>query len=465
MNRIFKSLLILGVICCFAPTETLAKKKVESIASEKEYGFKLDSPAASMTLKYTIIAMVSTKVEDEFIFEEGNAYPTIRIVKEFRKGEMSADTLLYNKDGKIVRVGKYRNFDIEKRVEYFDESHTYFLKWYPPTGGNPNSNISLTDYDSHGNWQTAYSERDKKNALLKRAISYQLSPEQEALIAQYKPMLKTAEEKNRISENIHTFIDNGLPVIAIICALLCILSLGIKDAAGGKLRWIIIIVLGIPSASVLFFCGVEYVTDNYPKYKFLYELASLGIYIACIQSSIKAIMNDRRISNFFISFFSTIWSIWALFILCPHFMASFMPNLFGRVLSWLLAAGLYAANIMIFRERCPRCHNPHGLELYDETLEGTKTEISRSSHRSEGEPRITDFSDNGHRVKARVEQDFTDTCTTTATTYQMIRQHFKCKECGHMESSGLMKGWILSKNSSSTTKKTRKTTDWEGTRL
>ena len=188
MKQIFKyALILIAIIATCLPeaySKKTSKKHEETITVTEDYAYQLQSPAASMVIEYTN----RYTIRDEFIFEDGNTIPTMRILRELYGNAFQDDTLSYNAQGKIIRVGKLRDHDVNKRVELFDERNSYLVKYILPywSRTKQNGELYVTDFDSHGNWTKAFTKDDKKNPVLTRTITYTLTPEQEAMLQQNK---------------------------------------------------------------------------------------------------------------------------------------------------------------------------------------------------------------------------------------------------------------------------------------
>lgn len=442
------------------PFDAFSKKKEQVITPEKEYGFELSAPAASMVLEYNLNLW---PVRDEFIFEEGKQHPTVRIIREIKPNGIEDDTLSYDENGKILRVGKLRNSELpeRERVETYDEEHSYFLKCYPPVGKRYNTvdEIRLTDFDKHGNWRKAYFKGDKKKPILTRTITYTLSPEQEAILARNKVDL--ANSLKRQKENKDFLWLFGL-VTAGANALLCLLGACLKSVWGGKLRWLIWLFCGLPIATIAYLYPLKFLENASQDWNIAYQFLALAVYMLLMRAAIKSMSYDRRLSNGFINGINVVWSIWAFFLICPMFMSSLLPNLAGRILHWILAVMLFIINYGYISSRCPVCRNPHGLVFYNRSFEGTRTETTSSHSDKIKNPKVVGLSTTDKFINATVQHDTTRTTTTTSETYELYKDHYVCIECGYVKNSRVMKGALIGRNTSTSTRKFKNDTNVSG---
>lgn len=458
MRQFLKYTMALIAILALCTPEAYAKRKTkqreEVITAEKGYGYELESPAASMVVQYK-------SVREEFFFEDGQTVPSMRIIREFKSKGFQDDTLSYDDAGKIIRVGKYRDFDVKDRVKIFDDKHSYLVKHIHP-GASPYDRVKemrLTDFDSHGNWTKAYYKGDTKTPALTRTIAYELTPEQESMLAANK--LATEQDIN-LDKAVRKVFKEGFIGFIILCVGMCVLTLFKKDLLGGRLRWIVWLICGLPLATVAFLYGVEYVDDVAPGLKVAFRLVALAVYMILMYMSIKTMSRDRRISNSFITTINVIWSLWAFFIICPSVVSAILPNFFGRILSWVLGGVLFVINYGYTAARCPVCRNPHGLEFDHRSLEGYRTESNSSSSYKRNNPKVVGFSQTGGHFNAKVQTDTTRTTTTTTNTYEMVRDHYVCYECGYVELSSTFKGAMIAHNISSSTDKIKEKIDVNG---
>ncbi len=454
MGKILKFLILVITFLLALPTEGKSKKREEIITPEEGYGYQLASPAASMVLKYK-------NNQEEFIFEDGQTTPSMRIIREFQPKSFLDDTLSYDASGNIIRVGKYRDYEVEKRVELFDDRHSYLVKPILPTliSNDKEKELRLTDFDSHGNWTKAYYIHDRKNPAVTRTITYTLTPEQEAMLAQTKAA--TAHDINQ-DKAIWKYLKIIGFSLLLFCAVMCILAAFMKNVWSGQPRWIIWLICGIPLATFFYLYGEHLLEHAAHAVIVIYRIGALAIYMILMRIAIMSMSKNRSIPNGLISAINIIWSLWAFFLLCPLAVSSIMPNFVGRILSWVLGAALWAINYGYTARRCPRCHNPHGLEFDHRSLEGYRTESNTNTSVRRKNPEVVGFRESGYDFNAQVRTDTTRTTTTTTNTYEIVRDHYVCYECGYVESTGKFKGSLIAHNISRDTERSKEIHDVTG---
>lgn len=445
MAKILKQLLLVIAVVLIWSVNATSKKKEEIITPEKGYGYELASPAASMVLEYK-------SIREEFFFEEGQSTPSMRIIREFKSNGFQDDTLSYDAAGNIIRVGKFRDYEVDKRVELFDGHNSYHVKVILPTSSpyDKEKELRLTDFDSQGNWTKAYYRSDRKKPAVTRTIAYELTPEQKLMLAQNKAT--TAQDLEFDRALIKSLKTIGI-ILLVTGIVLCISAGFMKDFCGGQMRWIIWLICGIPIATFLFYYGDHLLQNATHWIRVVFRLGTLIIYMLLMRTAIITMSHDRRISNGFISTINVIWSIWAFFIICPPVMSVIMPNFFGRILSWVLGVILFMINYGYTASRCPRCRNPHGLEFDHRSLEGYRSESNTTTSLRRKNPEIVGLTESGYDLHAKVRTDTTHTTSTTTNTYEMVRDHYVCYECGYVESTGKMKGALIARNVSTSTAK------------
>ncbi len=457
MNRFLKTLVSLIAFTIVFSSEAYSKKREEKITPDREYAYSLDSPVASMVIEYHLSSGIP--IREEFIYEEGSTEPAYRIIREYKGRSYADDSLLYNKEGRVVRVGKYRDFEMKERerVEYFEGNNHYHPRTIPPIDQKVNTDpepIILSDFDSNGNWRKAYFTTDKKNPVLTRTISYKYSPEYEALISQHPEMLQNTENKIVSEKNMVNFILHALWVIPLILLIVCVLVFTRKNSNGGKGLWISILIFGLPVASFLYMFIIDFISgSDYASYKPFVTGAMLVLYMLLMRWAIMSMSNDRKLSNDFINTFNVIWGVWTFFTLSPSFMSSIMPNFFGRILSWLLPAVLTLINYAYTISRCPVCHRPHSLVLDHVTDDGVIQEHSHRTSVRKSKPEVTGLYLLDDSFGGTIKRNVTQNDTHTTKTYQAYSNHYKCVECGHTYTVSGLKGKLLHEEVNRTTTK------------
>ena len=229
-----------------------------------------------------------------------------------------------------------------------------------------------------------------------------------------------------------------------------------ENQVGGKLRWVLILIFGIPVATILLYAGQSFINDHIPSFRTSYALICIVIYMISMRVSVKKMASNRRLSDDFINSIISVWSIWTFFTLCPVFMVTIMPNFFGKILSFLLCCVLWVINMLITIDRCPKCRNPKGLEHYkDEELDEVIVETSDSGSVSRSMPQHSDT-----LFGERIEQNVKYTDSYHTKKYQAVKSIYKCKECGALVDRGTFKGKLIESTHERVTRKEKQTTDF-----
>lgn len=453
------NILVLTLMFIFSPSpEMQAKVRIDTIATEEVYN--LERPAASMTLDFNNDGIWGY-VHEELIFDDGAMTPTLKVSCLKADRFTSTDTLLFGQNGGIVRAATaLKNYKGNTTKVIIPSSKNRFNTSIKLPTHMAADKLCVTDFDKEGNWRKAYWCGLTDKTIISRSLSYKHTPEQSILLDYYRPILHDSEiefqnlfESDLSKANARPFILAGL--LAGFALLSLIIIKFMNSAWNGKMRWVLITIIGIPVLTHVLIDGVDLIEKsaggNAGK---MFLGTALVLYLFLGTAMIKSMNFDRRLGNGFISIINAIWSLWAIRFIAIAFTCLFFPNLWGLALGIILGI-VIAAYTGHGYDRCPSCHNPHGMELVKQTLEGTETvtDIDRKSHRSA--PKTTSVFASGDSYEEKFEVNTTNTTTVTTKTYQKIKEHFRCKECGYEYSGATRRGWMINKDSFTSSETTK----------
>lgn len=419
-------------------------KKEVVIKGADGYAFLLNGSAASMILEYTDNS--GDKIRDEYIYQNNSQKPSMRLMSTTRGKWHQVDTVTYNNEGRVVRVGRLKKPKNKERVQIFKENgFSYVAGPFPPfvRRNHRSDEIRLTNFDSHDNWTTAFFVGDKK-PLIKRKITYTYSPEQINLLKKNASLLEEVEQNMQSEELFMALFAGG---IMLFCGIFCLIAIFMKKAGGGKVRWILLLIFGMPFASIAYFLGAKFLLPLFGSLRPLYFLITILVYMVAMWVSITTMSKNRRISNRFIEVIIIIWSFWALFVLCPWFMSSICPNIAGKILSYVLGMVLAMVNYNYISNRCPCCRNPHGLSFDHSKVIGTKTQTNRQHREKWDNHKVIYETDSVLEIGSRI----TNKDYENSTTHEVCQDYYTCVECGYVVKGGKWLGRMIDKSSSVTT--------------